>query len=462
MRKLTCVYLAIAMTGVLTTGAMAPAYAAATVTVNGSTKYQTVDGFGFSQHFGRSNLIRNLSDTKEKAVLDLLLSRYTGAGLSMLRLGISSGGSSIQPTNPGGPNATPRYVWDGDDDGQVWLAKEARSYGLSHFYADAWSTPGYMKNNGDEANGGQLCGLSGTSCSSGDWRRAYANYLVQYTKFYAQEGIKINDLAFTNEPNYTTSYASMRFTPAQAVEYTKILGPIAHNAGLKVACCDAVSWPGQKNYTNAIEADSTARAQVDIHTGHSYGGQPTEPLATSKPTWMSEWSPSGTTWNEAWDDGSGYDGFTVANAINTAFTAGGVSGYLYWYGASAGATRGFIQIEGDNYRVSKRLWAMANYSRFIRPGAGRIGATTSAASLKTSAFRNTDGSVVVVALNTATSSNQLSFSVANVGFTAGSVTPYLTNGSNNTAAQSPISLTNSAFQATVPARSLVTYVVKRP
>jgi O-glycosyl hydrolase len=47
-------------------------------------------------------------------------------------------------------------------------------------YADAWSAPGYMKTNGNDANGGTLCGLSGARCSSGDWRQAYADYLVRY------------------------------------------------------------------------------------------------------------------------------------------------------------------------------------------------------------------------------------------------------------------------------------------
>ena len=57
-----------------------------------------------------------------------------------------------------------------------------------------------------------------------EWRlaEAYANYLIQYTKFYAQEGIRITDLAFTNEPNFTSDYSSMRFTPAQAAEFAKV------------------------------------------------------------------------------------------------------------------------------------------------------------------------------------------------------------------------------------------------
>jgi glucuronoarabinoxylan endo-1,4-beta-xylanase len=432
-------------------------------TIDGAIRHQRIDGFGFSEHFGRGKIMRGsqgLPAQKQREVLDLLLSRSTGAGLSILRLGISSGSASIQPTNPGGPNATPRYVWDRNDDGQLWLAQEAKAYGVNRFYADAWSAPGYMKTNGTEGNGGTLCGLSGASCASGDWRRAYANYLVQYTKFYAQEGITINDLGFINEPDYTTSYASMRLTPAQAVEFVKVLGPVARSAGVKVACCDAMGWNSQKNYTNAIEADSTARGLVDLHAGHSYSSPVNGPLATSKSTWMSEWNPSGTAWNENWDDRSGYDGFAIADAIHTALTTGRVNAYVYWYGASTGATRGFIQLDGDTYRVSKRLWAMANYSRFIRPGATRINAWTADSTLRLSAFRNTDGTVIVVALNTASSANQMSFALPNTGISTGTATPYLTNGSSSMAAQSPISVTGGAFTGAVPARSLVSYVIR--
>lgn len=435
--------------------------AATTATVNGATTYQPIDGFGFSEHFGRAAVMngsQGLSAQKQRELLDLLLSRTTGAGLSILRLGIDSG---IQPTDPGGPNATPEYTWDGYDKGQVWLAKEAKAYGVNRFYADAWTAPGYMKTNGTDANGGTLCGLSGATCASGDWRRAYANFLVQWARFYGQEGIRITDLGFTNEPDWTATYDSMRLTPAQATEYVKFFGPIANSAGYKVACCDSFGWNQQKAYTSAIEADATARGYVSTHTGHNYASQVDSPLPTQKRTWMSEWSPNGTTWNESWDDGSGYDGFTVASAVHDALTKGNVSGYVYWYGASLGATRGLIQMDGDNYHVSKRLWALANYSRFIRPGATRIGATTSDSALKLSAFRNTDGTVTVVALNSATTADQVSFSLQNTGITSGTATPYLTNTSSSTARQAAIPVSGGSLTATVPARSLVTYTIQR-
>ncbi|QFU89349.1 glycoside hydrolase family 30 beta sandwich domain-containing protein [Amycolatopsis sp. YIM 10] len=451
----------VALTVLSTVGVVpADARAASAATIDGARLHQPIDGFGFSEAFGRAEIMRGsegLSEQRQREILDLLLSG-NGAALSILRLHIvSTPAGSIQPVDPGGPGAPPKYVWDGSDESQVWLAREAKAYGVDRFYANAWSAPGYMKTNGDEANGGTLCGLSGTACASGDWRTAYANYLVKYAEFYAGEGIRITDLGFTNEPDYTATYSSMRFTPAQATEFTKIAGPIAAKAGLKLACCDSFGWTHQRDYTAAIEADPVARGLVSTHTGHTYASQVTGPLPTSRRTWMSEWSPNGTTWNENWDDGSGYDGFTIAKAVHTALTTGNTAGYVYWYGASVGTTRGLIQMNGDGYRVSKRLWALANYSRFIRPGATRIGATTGDQGLALSAFRNPDRSLAVVALNSATTPTTMTYALPNTGIVSGTAVPHVTGNTSDTAAQPPIHIGGGKFTATVPARSLVTY-----
>ncbi|GAA2324032.1 glycoside hydrolase family 30 protein [Streptomyces violaceusniger] len=370
-------------------------------TVDFGRHLQPIDGFGFSQAFQRADLMhgaQGLTPEHQREVLDLLLNRTRGAGLSILRLGIGSSSDevydhmkSIQPTDPGGPDAPPRYEWDGDDGGQVWLAKEARRYGVKRFYADAWSAPGYMKTNGTDTNGGTL---------KEEWRRAYADYLVQYATFYRQEGVRITDLGFTNEPDLATSYASMRFTPEQAVEVIKAIGPTVRRAGINLVCCDAAGWDEQASFSAAIEADGAAAHQVAVHTGHPYVTPSDQPLPTGRRTWMSEWSPNGTTWNEAWDDRSGHDGLAVAEAIHTTLADAGASGYVYWFGASVGATRGLIQLDGPDYHVSKRLWALAAYSRFIRPGAVRVSADSGAEGVRTTAFRNRDGRRVLEILNT--------------------------------------------------------------
>ncbi|MDB1090061.1 glycoside hydrolase [Streptomyces sp. ACA25] len=368
----------------------------------GHESLQSIDGFGFCEAFQRARLMRGLPEGPRREVLDLLMSRDKGVGFSMLRLGIGSSPDysddhmkSHQPENPGGPDAPPAYRWDGDDGGQLWLAHEARAYGIERFYANAWSAPGYMKDNGSDADGGSLLP---------EWREAYARYLLAYADHYRRAGIPVTDLAFTNEPDLTISYASMRFTPAEAADYVTVIGPHARSKGLRLVACDSYGWSGAQEYTRAIEAHAVARELVDVHAGHPYATPVRGPLPTSRPTWMSEWSPDGETWNESWDDGSGYDGFAVAEQIHDSFTLGEVNGYFYWFGASVGPTRAPIRIEGDTYRVSRRLWALASYSRHVRPGAVRTAASSDHPALKVTAFRNADGSRTVVVLNSATES----------------------------------------------------------
>jgi O-glycosyl hydrolase len=181
------------------------------VRVNISRTFQTFDGLGFSQAFQRGSLIYGsdgLSPPNTRRVLDLLFSPANGAGFTILRNGIGSSAAapydlmkSIQPTSPGSPSAKPNYVFDGDDNGQVRLSREAIRRGVKHLYADAWSAPGYMKNTGSDSFGGSLCGVTGVNCTSGDWRQAYADYLVAYLQFYEKEGIPVGQVGFLNEPD---------------------------------------------------------------------------------------------------------------------------------------------------------------------------------------------------------------------------------------------------------------------
>jgi hypothetical protein len=115
-----------------------------------------------------------------------------------------------------------------------------------------------------------------------------------------------------------------------------------------------------------------------------------------------------------------------------------------------------IQINGSTVVSSARLWAFANYSRFIRPGAVRIGATSSNSAVDLTAFKNTDGSVAIVALNTASTADPITYSLSGTASGA-TVIPYLTNAANDTAAQPAIPVSGGAFAATIPARALVTY-----
>src|SRR5262249_12312909 len=108
-----------------------------------SSRLQPIDGFGFSAAFGRAALIHNMPLDQQQQIVDLLLSPRDGAGLSILRMSIGSApdgvgdNRSIEPVDPGSPSTPPVYQWDVNDSGQLWLAEQARAFGVKRFYADA-------------------------------------------------------------------------------------------------------------------------------------------------------------------------------------------------------------------------------------------------------------------------------------------------------------------------------------
>jgi O-glycosyl hydrolase len=498
-------------TAAIATTFVAPhlAQAASSITVNAANTHQAIDGFGASASFRMASFIHgtsgygSLTATQTQQIMDALFSNTTGAGLTIVRGNIGSSSTaattgtddgdnvpSIEPNSPGSPTGTPTYVWNTSDPhldaDQVWFAQTAKTYGVSQFYADAWSAPAYMKTNNSLKNGGYLCGAPGQSCTSGDWRQAYANYLVQYLKFYHQAGIDFNYVGYVNEPDFTpTSYAGMNFdasnnpggggtvngsTP-QHIDFIKnYLGPTLAASGLttKVACCDGANWTTAKAFVNGIMADSGAATYLGAATGHGYDwgtGLDNTPISSAanagKRVWETEVSTINDTFNTAWDDGSISSGYHWGYRLWDSLVNGNVNAYLYWWFAENNASNsdneGLININGSTVTLSKRLWAFGNYSRFIHPGAVRIDASSGDSNINVSAYKNTDGTVTVVVLNG--NSSDTAISIALQGVTGSSATPYLTNAANNLAQGSAIAVSGGSFSATAPARSLITYVI---
>lgn len=221
------------------------------IVVNAFTKYQTMIGGGCSGAFGiacQQFGSAGLSPANQDLVTQTLFDENIG-GLSIVRNDIGSNASSTDGSEftilnscPGSPSGNLSYVWDGNDTCQVELTKTALKYNSELFvYADSWSAPGCMKTDGTDDNGGLICGVRGSNCSA-DWRQAYAEYLVQYVRFYQQEGINISMLGAYNEPDFNPiTYASMESDGFQAKDFLEVLYPMAKAAypDMDIACCDA-------------------------------------------------------------------------------------------------------------------------------------------------------------------------------------------------------------------------------
>ncbi|KAI3343352.1 glycoside hydrolase family 30 protein [Ustulina deusta] len=462
--------LGLTIAGVLPLAAALPSWLnlaprqASTITVDLTTTYQTMDGFGCSFAFQRANLITNMSDkTKQRYLLDLLFNTTSGAGLSIVRNGIGSSPDSssdhmntFAPKNPGGPTAAPQYAWDGKDSGQLFVSQEAyNTYGVRQIYGDAWSAPGYMKTNNNENNGGTLCGVSGANCQSGDWRQAFADYLVQYVKYYGEAGVP----------------AGMNSNGAQAADFIKVLYATLQAANLTsqvgIGCCESEGWGNQANMLNAIKS-AGAESMLATVTSHTYTGGSSSPMNTKVPVWLSEQCDLNGGWTTAWYSyGGAGEGYTWANNIYSAVTAMQVSGYLYWEGVqwpSPNTNEKMIKVDQQapyNIEVSKRLWAFANFSRFVRPGAVRVATTTSGSSgLKSTAFRNVDGSVAVVVISAAASASSVSVKLGGADAPAiAQASAWVTDASHDCAETTVALAADGTLGGSVAARSITTYLI---
>jgi glucosylceramidase len=132
-----------------------------------------------------------------------------------------------------------------------------------------------------------------------------------------------------------------------------------------------------------------------------------------------------------------------------------VNAFFYWWGAhGSDSNSGLIRLDGDSYAISKRFWALAAFSRFVRPGAVRVAASGGA--LGVSAFRNPDGSLAVQVLNTGTAAAPVDLSPGRGGVAR----PYVVDATHDLAPAPPRRLRHGTLRTTVPARALVSFLVR--
>src|SRR4029079_3094673 len=91
------------------------------------------------------------------------------------------------------------------------------------------------------------------------------------------------------------------------------------------------------------------------------------------------------------------NGVVVAEWIHSAIVVGEASAWLYWWYQASGDNEGLIISPSS---LTKRAYTLGNYAKFVRPGYVMVDVTgNSNTNLLLSAFKATDGTVVVAAVN---------------------------------------------------------------
>jgi hypothetical protein len=92
----------------------------------------------------------------------------------------------------------------------------------------------------------------------------------------------------------------------------------------------------------------------------------------------------------------------------------------------------------------------------VRPGAVRLGTSASSSGISFSAFKNTDGSIAVQALNLGSTATEISISIPN--YSATSAKGYLSDNSNTIIGQS-VTLSDGVASVEVPGYAMMTVVL---
>jgi glucuronoarabinoxylan endo-1,4-beta-xylanase len=406
-RLITCVLVFVACTAVARSQE-------ATVAVNFTDVQQRIDGFGASDAWNPP-----LSD----AHADAFFSASTGIGLSILRVGIDSSGNDMSAYS----NAT-----------------KAAARGAI-IWAAPWSAPAAWKDNGSEWNGGHLLPAN---------YDAWATRLTGFAETLQEKaGVPLYGLSVQNEPDFTAAgYASMIYTNQELTNFVKVLGPklAALNPRPKLLAPDVSSWAGAWGYTRAVLEDGAAAQYLDIIAVHQYRDM-SAPQNTAKPIWQTEQSSL-----DPFDPNI-FHGLTVARWIHDAIVIGKVSAWHYWWLTGLNADNEGLIGYNRNSRLTKRLYTVGNFSKFVRPGFVVVGVSGAPGGVSVSAYKNpATGAFVIVAINQNASDTPVTLTLN--GLTTDSVTPWVTSNSLNLAQQSAVAIAGDSFTAILTASSVTSFV----
>lgn len=414
--------------------------------------YQVIENFAASDAWS-AQFVGNWPAAKKNAIADLLFSTGNfpdgspkGIGLSMWRYNIGAG-SREQGKESGIKDEWRRagnlmgkdgqYNWD-QVAGQLWLLKAAKDRGVKQFLGFLNSPPVHLTNNGKAFTS------QGKSNIDPQKYGALGGYIAGVVKgIKLRTGITLDYVSPVNEPQWDWSDGGQEGNPYSNGQVagvvrslsasllanrlpTKILIPEAGNIKYLLADEDkpgkgnqvyAFFHPASPDYTgNLSNVSKTVAAHSYFSTSPLSSGieirqAVARRLAEIKGLkyWQSEYCILGDNNGEINGEkrDTGMDAaLYVARTIHTDLTVVNAAAWQWWLAISPYNYKdGLIYISKDkedgNFNDSKMLWALGNYSRFVRPGMKRIEVNfdTQTNCLVSAFKRETDKRIVVVLIN---------------------------------------------------------------
>ena len=247
-----------------------------------------------------------------------------------------------------------------------------------------------------------------------DMHEAFAQYLVDITRHLIEnEGIPVRWISPINEPQWdwqpSKGQEGAHYTTDEVVSVLRALQTALEQSGLdvEISAIDAGEWQTAGVYASQIFEDPVLAANLDHFAVHSYWSDAADKAQFVH--FMQRHFPDVTLWMTEWtemQEGRDYgmeSALWLANTVHDDLTIGGVTSWQYWIGVSKYNFRDgllYTREYGERIEETQRLWALGNYSRFVRPGAVRVEASSTNEQVRVSAYTNpSSGALTVVVIN---------------------------------------------------------------
>lgn len=409
------------------------------ITINPEEKFQTITGFGGSFTEASASLLNRLSKENRKKILDAYFSE-NGANYSLTRTHIASCDFSLSNytyAKVENDLFLENFTIEDDKDDLIPMILEAKAISKEGFniIASPWTAPPWMKDNKGYVGGKLLP----------EFNDSFALYFSKYLDAYKNEGIAIWGVTVINEPHGNgNNWESTHFSPEEMTLFVQNhLGPKLEKDGwgnVKIFGYDQ-NRAGLPEWVDAMyktEATSKYFAGTAIHWYEStYDYFPdalqyahkkapnkylieTEGCVDSEiPHWQDDpwyWKKEATDWGWDWASekekhlhpkyapvnryandiigclNNWVDGWVDWNMVLD--RQGGPNWFKNWCVAPV-----IVDPEKDEVYFTPLYYVMAHFSKFMRPGAVKIGCTIDSKEVVTTAVQNPDGSIAVAIFN---------------------------------------------------------------
>ncbi len=379
-------------------------------------EYQEIKGFGGAFTEAASTTLDKLSQQNREKILKLYFDEKEGIGYNYGRLHINScdfclGNYTCVEEND---DTLETFNIERDKKSLIPMIRDALKLSDIDLLASPWSPPAYMKTNGHMNRGGKL---------KEEYYDLWAEYFVRFIEEYKKNGINIGTVSVQNEAKATQRWDSCVYTAEDERDFVKNhLGKRMKDIGVKI-----LFWDHNKERVveraKVMLDDEKAREYVNGIAVHWYSGDHFEQLGIFKELYPDKdivFSEGCYEYSLGQSDtvkiGEKYAHDMIGNFNNHCNVFCDWNLLLDEKGGP-NHTDNFCDAPimadtiNDKVYIHDSYYYIGHFSKFVKKGAVRIASSKWTNALDTVSFKNPDGSIVSVVLNTTDNDMDFCFSL---------------------------------------------------